>query len=438
MNFQKYAFQSLRFFTLPALIFAIGCGSSSMAPTLTSTTQTPAASSASPGTSSGSVNNGSGSSSTGGSSGTGGAGATTPASQPTGFLYVALNDGYGIWTNVSNSGHGSIAGFSVAADGSLQTTPGSPYAGPAASLAINAAASSLYSASQSTLDVNHINADGSLATTGTFNAQPLTPSIGIYEDLSFNPVSHFLYAVAIHGAGDNFFEIYKSSADGSLASSGSEQATVSTAHPSFTPDGARAYEPYCYHLDGEILGYTAGENGQLVAFSTGATVPNLGTPYPACPYALSISSDGSRIAAQLNAVNTNAVNSTAAALALYTINSDGTLSQQGNPVTTTAQGADIAFDPSGRYIAVAAKDGLWIYNAALGSTATAMGGGPIVTGPIDHLAFNKAGTLLFATNASSRILYAFTFNNTSGTVTPAPGSPHTMSLPPYALVVSEP
>lgn len=433
MNFQKYAFQSLRFFIVPALIFAIGCGSSSMAPTLTPTTQTPAASSASPGTSSGSVNNGSGSFSTGGSSGTGGAGATTAASQPTGFLYVALNDGYSIWTNVSNSGHGSIAGFSIAADGSLQTTPGSPYAGPAASLATNAAASSLYSASQSTLDVNHINADGSLATTATFNAQPLSPSIGIYEDLSFNAVSHLLYALAIHGAGDNFFEIYKAGADSSLATSGSEQSTVSAAHPSFTPDGARAYEPYCYHLDGEILGYTASANGQLVAFNTGATVSNLGTPYPACPHVLSISSDGSRIAAQLNAVN-----STAAALALYTINSDGTLSQQGNPVTTTAQGADIAWDPSGRYIAVAAKDGLWVYNAALGSTATAMGGSPIVTGPIDHLTFNKAGTLLFATNASSQILYAFAFNSTSGTITAAPGSPHTMNLPPYALVVSEP
>jgi 6-phosphogluconolactonase (cycloisomerase 2 family) len=432
MNFQKYAFQSLRFFIVSALIFAIGCGSSSMAPTLTSATQTPATSSASPGTSSGSVNNGNGSSSIGGSSGTGGAGTSTPVSQPTGFLYVALNDGYSIWTNVFNSGHGSIAGFSIAADGSLQGTPGSPYAGPAASLATNAAASSLYSASQSTLDVNHINADGSLTLTATFNAQPLSPSIGVYEDLSFNSVSRFLYAVAIHGAGDNFFEIYKSGTDGGLTSSGSEQATVSATHPSFTPDGARAYEPYCYHMDGEILGYSASENGQLVAFNTGATVSNLGTPDTACPHALSISSDGSRIAAQLNAVN-----GTAAALALYTINNDGTLNQQGNLVATSAHGADIAWDPSGRYIAVAAKDGLWIY-AASGSTATAMGGRPVVTGPIDHLAFNKAGTLLFATNANSQILYAFAFNGTSGTIAPAPGSPHTMNLPPYALVVWEP
>lgn len=61
-----------------------------------------------------------------------------------------------------------------------------------------------------------------------------------------------------------------------------------------------------------------------------------------------------------------------------------------------------------------------------------------MTGPIDHLAFNKAGTLLFATNANSQILYAFAFNSTSGTITPAPGSPHTMNLPPYALVVWEP
>lgn len=441
MNCEKFVFQILRLCAGIGLIFALGCGGGSMTSTTNSNSQTPAtsstspggtsASSSSPGSSNSGSSTGSGSSAGGSSSGSSSSG-TNPPSQPAGFLYVALNDGYSIWTNVSSFGHGSIAGFTIGADGTLQTTPGSPYAGPAASLASNSAASTLYAASQSTLNVNRINPDGSLITTATFNAQPLTPSIGIYEDLSFNPVSQFLYAVAIHGAGDNFFEIYQTAGDGSLKADGSQQISVSAAHPSFTPDGGRAYEPYCYHLDGRIIGYNSTASGQLAAFNANAAIPNLGTQYPACPIALSISSDGSRVVAQLNAIQ----GSTAAALAVYTINADGTLNQ-GSLATTTAQGSDVAWDRSGKYIAVAAKDGLWLYNAAPGATPVSIGGAPIAAGPIDHLAFNKAGTLLFASNSSTQSLYVFAFNSTSGTVTPAPGSPHQLNLPPYALALSE-
>lgn len=426
MNFQQYAIQTLHFSLSAVLIFAVGCGGGSVAPTPTSAD----ASASSAG------NNPSGTSSSSGGSSSGSATAT-PA-QPTGFLYVDLNDGYSLWSNSGSTGHGSIAGFSVAADGTLQGTPGSPYSGAAEFLAVNPSASTLYAASGSTLNVNRMNGDGSLSTTATFNSQPLTPSIGLYADLSFNSVSQFLYAATNHGAGNDFLEIYKSAGDGGLTAAGSQSIGVALAHPSFTPDGSRAYEPFCYHFESEILGYRSTANGQLTEFGTKAQVSNLGTQYQACPSALAISRDGSRLVAQLNAVTGDT-----AALALYVVNADDTLSSQGPPLFTTAPGSDVAWDASGRYVAVAAKDGLWLYSAVPGLDPVSVGaplslvGTALATGPMDHVAFNKAGTLLFATSASNQTLYVFAFNSTSGIAIAAPGSPHGMNLPPYTLVLSE-
>ena len=418
--FEKYILNGLKWYVGALLIFAIGCGGGSVSPN--SGSPNPTTSGANPGTSSGANP---------GSSGASNSGSGSSGSTAAGFLYVGLDDGYSLWSNIAHTGHASIAGFAVSSDGTLQATSGSPYAGPATALAADSAASTLYAASGSTLNVNRINGDGSLMTTLTLNSQPLTPSIGIYQDLSFNAQTQFLYALAIHGAGDNFFEIYKAGGDGALSNAGSQQVSVAAAHPSFTPDGGRAYQTFCYHLDGEIFGYTSGADGKLTAFNTKALVSNLGTPHPACPFALSITADGSRLVAQLNAVTGGT-----AALAVYAINPDGTLTEQGSSLPTTAQGSDIAWDPSGRYAAVAAKDGLWLYNLT-GSSAVPVGGAPLVSGPMDHLAFNKAGTLLFATSASGQTVYVFAFNSSSGTAVPAPGSPHKVSLPPYALTLSE-
>ncbi len=437
MILQKYAVQILAFSLSAVLIFAVGCGGGSVAPTPTSNIQAPASSS-DPSTSSASNNtSGTSSSGSGSSSGTGTSG-TGNLAQSVGLLYVDLNDGYSLWTNSGSTGHGAIAGFSVAADGSLQATPGSPYSGPAEYLAANSSAVSLYAASGSTLDVNRINPDGSLTTTTTLNSEPLSPSIGIYADLSFNPVSQFLYATANHGAGDGFLEIYQGGADGLLNPAGSQSIGVAMSHPSFTPDGSRAYQPFCYHLDGEIFGYTSSSSGQLTRFQTNAQVAIFGSQTPACPVALSISQDGSRIVTQLNAVIGNT-----AALALYVVNADGTLSLQGPPLYTSAQGSDVAWNASGKYVAVAAKDGLWLYSVVPGLEPVSVGtpisivGTALAAGPMDHVAFNKTGTLLFATSSSNQMLYVFAFNSTSGTATPAPASPHGMNAP-YTLALVEP
>lgn len=384
----------------------------------------------------GASNGGSGTTTSGGSGGAGStSGGGTPSSTPTalGFLYAGLDDAYSYYGNIPHTGHASIAGFSVAADGSLQSTPGSPFAGPAAALASNPSASTLYAASGSTLNVDRINGDGSLSTTSSLTAQPLSPSIGIYESLSFDPSAQLLYAVANHGAGTEFFEIYKTGGDGSLTNSGNQQGTVSTYPLYFTADGKFAYEPFCYHLDSEIFGLRVGSEGQLASFNSNAPIPTLDAQYPSCPHALALSPDNKLVAAPLNSVTTQA-----AALAVWTSNSDGTLTAvSGSPYPRSAQASDIAWDASGTYIALAAKDGLWIYKFIAGSAPTPVGGAAIVAGPIDHVVFNKAGTLLMASSASSQNLYVFNVNASTGTVTPAPGSPHNLGVAPYELVMAE-
>jgi 6-phosphogluconolactonase (cycloisomerase 2 family) len=384
----------------------------------------------------GASNSGSGTTNSGGSGGNGSTtGSGTPSSTPAalGFLYVGLDDAYSYYGNIPHTGHASIAGFSLAADGSLQSTPGSPYTGPAAALASNPSESAVYAASGSTLNVDRINGDGSLSTTSSLTAQPLSPSVGIYESLSFDVSAQLLYAVANHGAGTEFFEIYKTGGDGSLTSSGNQQGTVSTYPLSFTADGKLAYEQFCYHLDSEIFGLRVGSDGQLASFNSNAPIPTLDAQYPSCPHALALSPDNKFVAAPLNSVTTQA-----AALALWTINSDETLTAvSGSPYPRSAQASDIAWDASGRYIALAAKDGLWVYSFVAGSPPVPVGGAAIVAGPIDHVVFNKAGTLLMATSASSQSLYVFSVNASTGAVTPAPGSPHNLGVAPYQLVMAE-
>jgi len=348
---------------------------------------------------------------------------------------VGLDDGFSLYGNsVPNTGHASIAGFSILSDGTLQATPGSPYAGPAAALASNGAALTLYAASGPTLDVNRINGDGSLTTTATLNSQPLTPSIGFYEHLAFNAPAQMLYASTAHGAGDNFWEIYNTGGDGSLTANGSKQDNLFMGALSFVSGGQRAYQPYCYHFDGNIFGYNVGANGQLAFFDSKAPIPSIGG-LSSCPFALAVSPDGKYVAA---AINPKMDSSTGSTLGIFSVNSDGTLSATtGSPFPRTDVGRDIEWDSSGHFIAVAEKDGLWVYSFTAGTAPVPVGGAPIVTGAIDHLAFNRAGTLLFAISSATENVYAFSCNSGSGTVTPAAGSPHKMDLVPYQLTVAE-
>jgi 6-phosphogluconolactonase (cycloisomerase 2 family) len=421
------------------IVAVAGCGggSGSMSSNLTA----PASTS---GSSSGGSSAGSGTSSgTSNGSGSGSAGTSTPAPAPTptpsttpaGFLYVGLDDGSSYYgAPKQNSGHPSVAGFAISNDGSLTATPGSPYAGSSGSLAIAPGAATLYATSYSlgaTLNTERIHSDGSLTTVNTLNAQPLSNSAGIYSDLSIDTASNILYATAIHGAGTNFLEIYKIGNDGSLNANGSQSATVNPGHLSFTATGTRAYEPFCYHLDGEILGHNVGSDGKLADFQTNALIPSLDSQYPACPHALAISSDGKYLATVLNSVTTSA-----AALGIYAVNSDGTLTaQSGSPYSRSAKASDVAWDPAGNYLAVAAQDGLWIYSFTPGSAPTLVGAAPAVASPIDHVAFSKNGNLLFATSAGTGNVYVFAFAN--GVTTPAPASPHKMDLAPYELAVAE-
>lgn len=412
-NLRKIVWRSAGLCALSVLIMAVGCGGGSVS----------SSGATSPGAlSGGSTGSGGGAPSSGGSSG-----------GSAGFLYVALDDGYSYYGNIPHTGHASIAGFSVATDGSLQATPGSPYAGPAAALAANPSASALYAASGSTLSVDRINGDGSLTTTASLTAQPLTPSIGIYESLSFDAPAQMLYAVANHGSGDEFFEIYRTSGDGTLTNNGNQQGTVSTFPLFFTLDGKHAYEPFCYHLSSQIFGMNIGADGKPASFDSKAGIPSLDGQYQSCPHALAVSPDGKFVAAPLNSVTTQA-----AALALWGINSDGTLAAvAGSPYPRTAQASDIAWNAAGRFIAIAAKDGLWVYNFIAGSAPIPVGDAPVATAAIDHVVFNKAGTLLFATSASAQSLYVFSTSASTGTATPAPGSPHSLGLAAYEVVMAE-
>jgi len=97
----------------------------------------------------------------------------------------------------------------------------------------------------------------------------------------------------------------------------------------------------------------------------------------------------------------------------------------------------MAFDPSGRYLAVAVSAGVQIYELQNGGALVPVGGvqGPPVVG-FANLAWDSAGHLYgipsqysnsCQNNDSACGLYIFNFS--AGVLSPAPGSPHTIPQP---------
>ena len=381
------------------LVFASACGSgsTSTAPIQPPTSATPPSSASPP-------------SSPGG-------GASTPSIST--FVYAGQQ-------NVPPNSIGQIAGFKVNSDASTQATPGSPYSGSGSGLAASPAGDTLFGSDYSNVESWAVGADGGLSRENNL--------AGVFGNLlMIDKSGHTLYPQEFYigGTGNNDYAFLSIGSNGALQKIGATPQSVDGGRFVFTPDDARAYGTFCYHLDASIVGFTRNSDGSLTSFNTNAPLPSDGGDATFCPSAIAISPDGKYLVATLNSELNNNTN---AFFGAYSIDSAGTLTPlPGSPYAASAQASDVVFDSSGNYMVTAESDGVAVYQFTPGSAPARMSGSPVGGATMDRVMFSQSGQMVFSISSAAQNLYVFTFNN--GTLTSAPGSPHALGFAPGSLAV---
>jgi 6-phosphogluconolactonase len=179
-----------------------------------------------------------------------------------------------------------------------------------------------------------------------------------------------------------------------------------------------------------VQGYTIGlANGSLDAIAspvaTGSTpqamaiTPNLGTLFVA--------------------------NESANSISTYEVNTDGSLTAVSGATPTGSNPMALAMDPGGRFLFVAnqGSNNVSVFSIS-GTTLTQVNGSPFTTiapgtfpatGPT-ALVVPPTGNFLYVANNFTNSVSVFSFDGSSGVLTPAAGSPYTVGLNPSGLAVS--
>lgn len=389
------------------LSLASGCGSHS----------TPGV--ASTGGGSGSGTGGSGSGGSGGGSGAGSGGSSGPSGNSTGnsaFVYV--------------SGNNAIQGYVASASGALTPIAGSPFAasgiGPLAATSQN-----LFGAENSqSIASFSIASDGAIAPISSINAQQLNtyPTDGGPLSLFTDAMDETVYDNDIYADGANHrYQAFMINSDGSLRYSGvTSYGDTQQYVLSFTGNDAYAYGSDCYHSNDEIYGFMRNANGTLTYFDPKANLPTPPSGVGYCTEGTAVSQDNHVVIALGESPDGYQVGNSQ--LAVYTINSDGTLTTTGTTATMPTDKVgmvnDYRFDPAGANLAVAGQSGVQVYAYSSG-TLTAEGG-PLTTDPINKVEWDSSGHL-YALSQTTGKLYVFSIANGSGTA--ASGSPYAIASP---------
>jgi hypothetical protein len=383
-------------------LFETGCGSSGKA------------ASGTPGGSGGGGTGGGSGSGTGSGSGSGSGGGTTGAGPNVSaqqFLYVAAGNG--------------VSGWTINQDSSLTAISGSPFAVGGAGVIADPKANFVFSVggtspSNTALNTNTLNSDGSLKTSSTFSDSTLMGG------MSINPSGTALYVASISAAQANTgWKIYAVQADGSvkfvsgLINQDAERLV-------FTSDGTNAYGAYCYHLDANIQHFTVASDGTLSpANGQVMQVDSMSE----CPNAVALTPDDKILAAPWS--NSDSAAAADNRIMVYTVDptSHALTPITGAPFNASGAGRDAAFDSSGQFLVVAQDNGVGVYQLSSG-TVKEVSGSPFAAGTtFDRVMFSPTGTSVAAISNTGNQVYVFAFNSSNGALTTGPGSPVSLSSP---------
>jgi len=362
------------------------------------------------------------------------------------YAYVGTCPGY---PRYCNNGDNQINGFAVAADGSAQPIPGSPFSAASAGLSANPnflfavggiAYQNIYTYAPAS--------DGSLTQVGMVNGLAPGGCGGdqVVGPLSPEPSGRFLYA----GNGDNscgtYYTAWSISPTGQLSYVNEPLPFEAYAWGStltFSPDDRFAYTGTVAEYDGALAGFIRDQQGSLVGFSPNPALP----PSPgANQYLCDVGNTASSSAGFVSVLWYDGLycydgGPGFAEIANYTVNSDGTLNLvPGSEVVPAVNLQNMLYDPSGQYLAVVGCVSSWPYceEAAIQIYKLQPGGGLVAAGPVQtapgvrnlvSVAWDNANHLYtyVSGNSSGPCTDAcglYIFNNNDGVLTPAPGSPH--------------
>ena len=323
-----------------------------------------------------------------------------------------------VGSSVSGNGSGYVMQYVIGNSG-VSLSTGSSVFGASGYLAVT---SQYVFATDGTNIVTYTRAtSGGLAQTSTVDgtAHNITPQDSAVGPLTVDLTGHTLYAAEINydGADDDAYTIWTINSDGSLTYVSPTGINVDYhSYLAFTPDNLHAYGVGCYFASWDLFGFTRNNDGTLASFNPQAQIPPGNNNPMYCPADLAVSAMNYVVVAYQDVSNPGSPY----LLAVYTLNSDGTLGLvQNSEVTTPFTGEEsMAFDPTGSYLAVAGNAGIQMY--ALQSGGTLAPAGSVVDSNVTFnvVKWDSSGHL-YAISGSG--MYVFTA--TAGVLTPAPGSP---------------
>jgi 6-phosphogluconolactonase (cycloisomerase 2 family) len=344
-----------------------------------------------------------------------------------------------VYVGSGSTGTGYINGFAVAPDGSASPISGSPFSGANSSLV--GAPSFLYGTDGNNIVTYTVTGDGALSQTSSVNgrAYDLDRQTSYVGGLTTTPNGHNVYTDELYYDGaNNAYLTWNVNTSGQLSYLPAPAMPLySTAGGwpfSFSTDGRFAYTWSICSRDGSVWGYARHPNGSLSRMQPGAQVPppQPGEGSSACSQAMATSAAG-YVAVSWNG---GYCCGGAPVIATYAIQNNGALSLVTNSeqYTGCAQ-TTMAFDPSGRYLAVACN-GVQVYALGTQGQLTAIGSLQQPSVPFAYVAWDSANHLYGVPQSNWQVcqnsgsacgLYIFSSN--AGALTLAPGAPHVVSQP---------
>ncbi|HEX3352849.1 MAG TPA: beta-propeller fold lactonase family protein [Terriglobales bacterium] len=318
---------------------------------------------------------------------------------------------------VGNQQQNTVSAYLINKDGSLTQEPGSPFALGGNSLIADPNGQVLFStgliSNAIQLNTDGINQDGSLKVSSTVTDDTL-------DDVrATNPAGTYLYVSSVSAAQENWgWKVYSISSDGSLQFVDG-LIDQDAGRLVFTPDGSTAFAAYCYQLLPNIERFTVGSDGMLT--NTGNQI-NLPVNYGECPNAVTLTPAGSMLAAPWS--DSSGLGGVENFITLFNVDptTHELSSTSGSTFPASGAGLDAVFDPSGKFLIAAQDNGIGVYQVVQNSL-TEIHGSPFGGVEMDRVMFTPSGSFLVALSDATQQIFVFAFDQSTGALTPAPGTP---------------
>jgi hypothetical protein len=344
------------------------------------------------------------------------------------------------------SGSGYISGFAVAADGSAQAVSGSPFSG--ASSSVVGSPNYLFATDGANLVTYTVGSEGSLDQTSSVNgkAYDLDPASSGVGGLSLSPDDHTLYTYEWYWDGaNNVYLTWKAGSNGQLsytAAPGLPPYSTAGGFPfAYSATGSFAYTWTVCSRDGSVWGFARRQDGSLIRLNNvGAAPPppQQGQGGSDCSQAVASSATGFLAVAW----NGDFCCGGPPVIATYAIQSNGSLALvAGSEQYISCDTSPMAFDPTGRYLAVGCN-GIQVYGLGAQGALTPIGTAQEPSVPFASLSWDSANHLYgipqngwqeCQNGGSACGLYVF--NSNAGMLSLASGSPHATAQPGSLAVI---